>query len=398
MRARQAPKAMLTPTEIRSLAERKYYDYLKATVKGESFFPWPIRFGRPSTSDDFAKLCEQTAVLIGGNFGYTIEFEEKNTRRYGVQRLPAQVKFESEEQFIAALGKRHERDLFRANVTATKARLPNVEPWLISHVRWIIEFAADWEGILAVCEYFLRHPRPGLYIRQLPIPVHTKFIQEHKEVLTSLLNAILPEGATNPCGKDFEERFGLKPVEHTIRFRALDEAIIQSFHLTDERMGLPLDRFRTLPAAGLWIIITENLMNLECLPPIPNGMGIWGQGNAAERLARVDWLNSCRVLYWGDIDEHGLCILSRLRATYPGIRSNMMDIHTLKEFRSLCGVGEKVATLPKNLTTEERAAFDAVAEFNLRLEQEKIPLAYSNRALLRQIQQWHSGSGKDIPE
>ena len=373
---------MLRPADIRAKAERKYPDVLKAMVAGESIFPLRIRFGKPSPTDDFAGLKAETEALVNGNFGYTIESEERNTRRWGTQPLVSQIRFDTEQQFVKALGKEREVQRFKQNVATAKARFPALDSWLTAYVRWVVEYADDWEGILKVCEFFLANPRPGVYIRQLPIPVHTKFIQEHSEVLTSMLMTILPEQDRNREGKSFEERFGLKPVEHTIRFRALDPSIVARFALTDERMGLPRDRFRALPAEGICVIITENLMNLECLPAVSNGIGIWGQGRAVELLTRVSWLNRCTVFYWGDIDEHGLQILGGLRSTYPDIRSVMMDLCTLNDLRTLCGKGGKAGAPPKNLTAEERAAFDEVMKHDLRLEQEKIPLDYSNRKLL----------------
>lgn len=84
---------------------------------------------------------------------------------------------------------------------------------------------------------------------------------------------------------------------------------------------------------------------------------------------------------------------------YPAVdllRSDNAAIQTLRDLRSLCGTGEKVGRIPKNLTTEERGAFEEVAQYNLRLEQEKVPLEYSNQALLCTInknpEEWNSPS------
>lgn len=376
---------MLTPDEIEAKAAKKYYDFLQALVRSENIFPLKVRFGKPSPTADFEKLRQEITSLTSQNFGYTIEFEILNTRRWGVQKLPSQVRFDTEEQFLSALRKTREVELFKRNIADAKTRIHGVQPWLASHVRWVLEFASDWEGVLAVCEYFLSNPRPGLYIRQLPIPVHTKFIKERSEMLSSILMEILPAAAKNPQASTFEERFGLRTLEPTIRFRALDVSVIKRLQMTDERMGLPLDRFRALPASGLRIIITENLMNLECLPHATNALGVWGQGNAAELLNRVDWLSQCEVYYWGDIDEHGYHILARLRKNYPNIRSVMMDIDTLNHFRQLTGDGQKAGAAPSNLVAEEKAAFDEIVQTNRRLEQEKIPLAFSEKVIERHI-------------
>ena len=76
---------MLTPAEIQGMAERKYPAFLQSLVTGESIFPMRIRFGIPSTTDDFAKLQQEVTTLAAGNFGYTIEWAEKKTRKHGTQ-------------------------------------------------------------------------------------------------------------------------------------------------------------------------------------------------------------------------------------------------------------------------------------------------------------------------
>lgn len=372
---------MLTPDEIQRMAERKYPDFLRSLVLGENLFPLRVRFGRPDTTDDFAKLKHEITDLAHGNFGYTIEWEEKNTRRWGPQKMPLQVRFDTQDQFISALSKGKEIEQFRENVALALQRIPTLKGWMASHAKWVIEFGTNWKGMLDVCEYFLLHPRPGLYTRQLPIPVHTKFIAENRQVLASMLDFILPAEA-KAKGASFEERFGLKPLEPTIRFRALDPAVRVLLGFSHEEMALPLGLFCALKASGLNILITENLMNLECLPLVRQGLAIWGQGNAAELLHRVSWLGDCSVRYWGDIDEHGFHILARLRSRFPGVRSFMMDLATFERFRHWAGFGEKAGKSPSNLTPEEAAAFALVERENLRLEQEKLPPEYSE-ALLR---------------
>lgn len=377
---------MLSPEEIKEKAERKYPDFLKSLVTGDpKFFPLRIRFRQPSSTDSFIDLKNSTELLATANFGYVIEFEERNTRKYGRLRLPADVRFDTEEQFVNALGKTTEVTLFKRNIQMALQKFPSLHSWLVSYVRWVVEFGGDWDGILAVCEYFQANPRPQLYVRQLPIPVHTKFIQQHAEILRSMLMVILPENAKDAEGETFEDCFGLLPVHYTVRFRALDPAVAQKLQLTSPRMGLPLDCFRALMATGLTIVITENLMNLECLPSIPNGLGIFGQGGAATLLTQVGWLNDCAVLYWGDLDEHGFDILARLRSVYPKVRSVMMDAETLSDLCYLCGEGKKSGEVPSNLTQHERTALEVIKKDNLRLEQEKIPLAYSNSKLFQAL-------------
>jgi hypothetical protein len=59
----------------------------------------------------------------------------------------------------------------------------------------MLKYVDEWADILRVCRYFQLHPRPNLYLRELPIKVHTKFIEEHKGILRELLEIVLPEDA-----------------------------------------------------------------------------------------------------------------------------------------------------------------------------------------------------------
>jgi hypothetical protein len=365
---------MLTPQEIFGMAERKYPAFLQSLITGESIFPLRIRFGIPKSTTDLPQLIQEVTALNNNNFGYTIEWETRQTRKHGPQQLPSQIRFDTEQQFIEALRKQTEVARFKTNRDLTLAALPQLHTWLAAHVKWLVEFQHLWPELLLVCQYFLAHPRPNLYTRELPIAVHTKFIQENTKVLSSLLEALLPDTAKTEGG-NFEARFGLKSLQPLVRFRTLDPALRHRLDVSHADMGLPLPVFCQLPATGLQVIITENLMNFECLPEIPNSLAVWGQGNAAELLLQVKWLANCHVYYWGDIDEHGFHILARLRSKFPSIRSLMMDPTTLQQCKDATGLGEKAGKAPVNLTIAEHQAYEAVASQNLRLEQEKIPQA-----------------------
>ncbi len=177
----------------------------------------------------------------------------------------------------------------------------------------------------------------------------------------------------------------LRICQEGARFPTLDTGLRGKLGLSHEDMGLPLRTFRKLPVAGVGLVITENLMNFETLPGVEGALAIFGGGNAAEILITVDWLMDCNVLYWGDIDEHGFHILSRLRHRFPGIRSLMMEADPLKAFHGLAGKGERVGKPPANLTASENDAYAEVARKNLRLEQEKIPHAYALQVLAKAL-------------
>jgi hypothetical protein len=100
------------------------------------------------------------------------------------------------------------------------------------------------------------------------------------------------------------------------------------------------------------------------------------RGYAVEALAKLPWLAQLPVYYWGDIDTHGLAILSRLRGYLPRTHSLMMDEATLLAFKALWGREEKLAA-PElaHLTEAEQQLYRALREGKykqVRLEQERI--------------------------
>ena len=94
---------------------------------------------------------------------------------------------------------------------------------------------------------------------------------------------------------------------------------------------------------------------------------------------------SKQIAYWGDIDTHGLEILSQIRGYFKQTKSIMMDFKTLNAFKDDWDRGQPInkESLP-NLTVEEQELFKFVKADNIntiRLEQEKISHRYVTETL-----------------
>jgi len=257
-----------------------------------------------------------------------------------------------------------------------RADCPALEKWLADNTSRVVEFAPVWPDLLKVCRYFLANPRPGLYSRELPVEVDTKFIERHQSVLVSLLDFLLPAEARMEAER-FEERFGLRFDEPSIRFRILDEDLKRRFAFSLDDVAAPISQFRNLNWESLQVVIVENKMTFLTLPALPNAIGIWGGGGAAELLTSVLWLAKCELIYWGDIDVHGFHILARLRSAFPHVQSLMMDQPTFQQFRRLAVAAKDAAyERVKGLTEDERQIYSVVSGAKLVLEQEKIPFDF----------------------
>jgi len=238
-----------------------------------------------------------------------------------------------------------------------------------------------------VLEWFIGHPRCGLYLRQLDVTgVDTKFIEARKGLLAELLDHVLPPEALDPGTpgpRNFEQRYGLASKPPQIRFRILDRRLsIQG--LTD--LAVTAREFASLDLPVERVFITENEINGLAFPNLPGSLVIFGLGYGLDRLSEVRWLRERTLHYWGDIDTYGFHILEQLRSRFPGARSFLMDRDTLLEHLPLC-VRESNpynGDLPR-LTAAEQALysdlrFDRLGD-RIRLEQERIHYGWIERAL-----------------
>jgi hypothetical protein len=279
--------------------------------------------------------------------------------------------------------------LFRTNIEKTINVFPELKEWIIRNPSKVISNQAEWESVIKVCQYFRQNPKPNLYIRELPIKVHTKFIENNKGILLDLLNIIVPTESIDHnyiSAKDFEKRFGLKFNQSQIRLRILDTKIANLYlsGLTDIEVTEEEFNKLSIPCEKVFILENKtnfsNLMNFLTLPYMKNSIGIFGSGYKIGDLKNALWLANKEIYYWGDIDTHGLQILSQLRGYFPKTKSIMMDFKTLNSFKEDWGFGESIhVTNLLNLSTEEKELFSFVKSDNIktiRLEQEKINQEY----------------------
>ena len=231
-----------------------------------------------------------------------------------------------------------------------------------------------------MCKYFLQNPQPNLYIRQLPVEVHTKYILENKGIIQSLLELLIPE-YINGNEARFELRFHLKYAEPLIRIRFLDTLLSPVANATD--ISLTLSEFDKLYLHCENIFVAENIMNFLTLPYLKNTIAIWsGGGFNIGYLKNIKWIRN--FFYWGDIDAHGFQILNQFRAYFPNTIAVTMDEETLSCFK--LAKGELAANQNlSNLTSNKLQLYNYLRQKNIRLEQEKITQQYAEEKIDLQI-------------
>jgi hypothetical protein len=375
---------MIQPADILKKAKNLYPEFLKAWAQGRTdFFPRLVPVSRAPDSDilraakEVQNLREGSKVARG--FGYSVEWEEVNSRRYGKNLFPKRIYFESQDDFLRFTGMQREFAALVSAVNLLRESFPQLEAWILSNLRTIISVQDDLPGLIAVARYFQENPRPNRFVRELPVSVDTKFIERRQAILRQWLDRLLPSHAIISDEEHFERRFGLRYAEPDLFLRFLDPMLQESLGFPCTMLSLPLSALMSLDVQDTKVIIVENRVNLMTLPDVRGFLGLGGLGRAVTLLRYVPWLVQCPIVYWGDIDVDGFEIAASLRRLYPQTKTLMMDEPTLMTYRSLAVSGnERTVAAPGNLNESELRAFEACIRENLRIEQERLPVPSSS--------------------
>ncbi|HAH63583.1 MAG TPA: hypothetical protein DCL73_15975 [Treponema sp.] len=400
---------MITVAEIKEKAENLYRAYLKrlsAQLTGieadtPPFFPLVIRSNTGSASDNVSVRAAELAPLFDNSrnktgSGYTLELVTQNTRRNAVQTVIKRIYFETEREYLSFIGKNAEvkrlHDALAVLRNSLSVYLESQQTdfftrWAERHLSELTEKQETgfWENVSRCVNWLYDHPLSNLYIREIPLPVHTKFIESSKALVHSLLSE-------EPL-RSFEEQHGLRSTPLLVRFRSLsEETPLRAGTCAVSELCLPLVDFNNLPAAHMLtgirrIFIVENEMVYLTFPPAEGALCIWGHGYTVTQLASCKWLAGYELLYSGDLDEHGFDILAKLRSCFPSVQSFCMNRETLTAFDEFRVKGKILAgnSVPERLTEEERAVFLELRSDpeRDRLEQERVPVEFVARRLER---------------
>ncbi len=386
-----------TPADIREQV-LKLWDrgiILASLAGGESHFPRRMNLKKPTSSEMAERFSEVRNWISGLNREakkYRLEWREIHHRTLGVNKVPTELWIDSLEDALALTGKEKEADCFSSLVELTSVRRPQLLVWLRKRPLRALSLADDWPRLLDIVSWMYRHPRPGIYLRQVDIAgVDSKFIESRRGVLAELFDLVLPQADIEQTARGtigFCRRYGFRDKPSRIRFRLLDPSLfpLPSVEKTSQDISVTSDVFAEFNPPHTDVFITENEINFLAFPPLPRSMVIFGAGYGFDILSEVDWLHNCRIHYWGDIDTHGFAILSQLRQKFPAAVSFLMDRDTLLTHKLYWGREPQPATCDLfGLTEDEQRLYDDLRYNrlgkNLRLEQERIGFQWVKDAL-----------------
>lgn len=321
---------------------------------------------------------------------FTVEWKTQRHRRLGENRIPTGLVFGNVDVLAAFLGPTYRRQLsqFRACIDVLATDLPELIPWGRERPFDLLEIRSELPRLIAVSRWVRDNPRPGIYLRQLPVAgVDTKFLERNRSVLGAWLDVLLPDEEVRrelTGVRNFELRFGFRTRPELVRFRVLDPSLS---HEGFSDLTVRAEEFaRWGPRSVGRVFVLENDVTGLAFPAVAASIVVFGRGYCFSGLQSADWLRAVDLVYWGDLDTHGFAILDQFRSVFPHARSMLMDTETLLAHEPQWGVESKQTRAElHHLTEEERRLYESLRDNTiregLRLEQELIAYPRVKRAV-----------------
>jgi hypothetical protein len=355
-------------------------------VAGKAFMPIVLRGGKdwPENAKELFGKVELFKKHEKGlvPLGWRIEWKTRKSKRFGAQQWPEIITVETEEDYLHLTGRQDLAARFKAELARLLGWRPELRHFLFLRPEFVLDLNEAWHGIRAVVDYLLTHDVRDYYIRSLPVPVHTKFIQQYRNTILALLQYFDPDRFP-PQGRDLEEALGLRRKPFLFPMRWLDIALAASCSADMEIFAVTVKHLACVSWAVHRVILVENETNLLMLPGIQDCFALFSSGKALSLLENLSLFRRAQIYYWGDLDEEGYVMLNAMRGLYGHVISLFMDIETVSfHKRQLLGQPNpyKARDLPL-LTPAESQAYRLMAATDGRIEQEQLDQEFVARRL-----------------
>ncbi|MEU7826236.1 Wadjet anti-phage system protein JetD domain-containing protein [Catellatospora sp. NPDC049133] len=364
---------------LRQVADGAVWEPVGIPVRGPSLSEIGSDFGR--AQDWVTKWAKADPRRL------RIQYKTVGGRSIGTNQLPEKAWIDTPEQAWALLGVAAQVQRFRELLDFTVQTAAPLVARMSAHPHRVLDNEHRWPQLINTVTWLAAHGSPDLYLRQVDVPgVDTKFFEANRTVLCDLLDAYLPDDRidrTRPPS-DFVGRYRLRRKPSYARLRYLDPSHGGPF----SEITVRVDELASQPPPYRRVFVVENETTYLAFPHVDEAVVILGGGYAVSLLRHLVWLRDREVLYWGDIDTHGLRILRLIRESLPHIRSMLMDHETLLDHREHWAMEDVPTTQPLPLlTTAERRLYDDLVEDTLgrsiRLEQERVRISALRAAVDR---------------
>lgn len=373
---------------LKSRFRRSKFEWLAQYVDDQTFVPLDYKLGVPTQRDASLDIGELESWIHQWKTlnieGAEVIWRTVHWSWLGGERLvPDRLSITSIDAFLKLMDPTQEALQLWHRAQARVARmksldLPNAARSMASLGLSLLDDDDDeFERVIAVGRWLLTHYPANCFVREIPVEgVDTKWLERHRRVMTVIVTSESKHFFTAPS---LFETWGFKKVPSTVRVRHAHCFISE----------IPAEDLVQLPASILVkrkpkaVVIVENLqtgLSIDVPEDIPIFMGL---GFGLETLKDVHWLKHVPIFYFGDLDVHGLAILSALREQFKQAKSFLMDSETFEKWERFA-IEDPTKNIPlflPNLGDNERDLFERLVTNRLRLEQERIPLRVINQTI-----------------
>lgn len=361
----------------------RYSGYLSDLVSERPFTPIILRGEKtkPSTTAELHAaivMFQQNEKKIDKK-GWRIEWHDWKSKKLGNQKWPNRIFVETADDFIYLLKKESEVGEFKTVLADLLQWQPATLALFAKKPDYIFEYTGKWQDIKNVVDVLLQKDVGGYYIRSIPVPVHTKFLEDrtHRKIIIAILKAVAPDRYQEDK-YTLEQLLGLKKASYIYPLRWLDKSLSEKYMHGMELTGVTADwlRIADWDIKEIWLV--ENGTNLHMLPSRAGAIAIFSRGKATHSLKNIALFSKVQLYYWGDLDDEGYAMLDAMHGYYPNLVSVFMDEATLLSHSHEMGKQKhkyRNYALTR-LRPKEQAAYNILKYHTGRLEQEKIRQDY----------------------
>lgn len=367
--------------------ERYYKTYLKRVIEDLPFKVIELRGGknRPESTIKLAKDIEEFQKFekrSEQDRGWSIKWEDWNSKKLGKQKWPSSISIETEDDYLYLTKKEAEVHQFKKQLNELIGWRKEIRSFLLMRPNTVLEYQKIWTDLCYVADYLLQNDVRNYYIRSIPLPVHTKFIENNKAFIYSLLKHFSPERYSDESIR-FEAALGLREKQHVYTMRWLDDSLAEKYMHGHEVFGLSTIGLKAVQWEIQEIWLVENETNLYLLPKRKGSLVLFSKGHAVTQLFNIPLFTQAKLVYWGDLDEHGFIMLNSFRKNYGHANSIFMDKLTVEQNSDqMLKQPERYKTDQLDfLTDAEIEAFMLLKQSNGRIEQETLNQEFMSKKL-----------------
>ncbi|MFZ5978046.1 MAG: hypothetical protein EO766_14800 [Hydrotalea sp. AMD] len=370
---------MITPKELFEKSTKQFFKTVSAVLKGEEVFPLVISSNKKVSGTNFSELKDAIVPLYqhskdAKGKGYTVEWREK-TIDGTKQKIPAKIYFESFSDYLFFTKKVAGYSAIYNAFNLLTASFPILSEWAKDNVPFLLNESGNLPDLIKVCNYFSKNKPPhNLYLRELPIEVHSKFIEDNTAALKKLLDILLPPDWINKNETSFSGRYYIKKPNVYAQIRILDESLKHAVGF--DEVALTIDDSALLNWQPEKVFIIENRACFLSFPKIKNAVAIFGEGFKSRVSKHIPWLAKAELYCWFDLDAAGFEMLNIIRQYYPSALSLLMDKVTYEQFKQFAVTSTYRKLQLDMLNEDEVWLYEFLQTNNKRLEQERITNNY----------------------